>query len=95
MIQRLEQGRHPDTDPTFWHGYKGSPAPILATKPDDKAYDARPWSRRELLRLGVGLVSLITLGSIVISRSISWLHGGRRRADQVWASSKDSGAGPG
>ncbi len=31
MVERLEQGRHPDTDPGFWVGYIEQPAPSLPT----------------------------------------------------------------
>lgn len=32
MMMRLEQGRHPDTDPHFWDGYAERPAPVLLTR---------------------------------------------------------------
>jgi hypothetical protein len=31
MARRLEEGRHPDTDPRFWDGYAEKPAPGLPT----------------------------------------------------------------
>jgi len=37
MVARLEDGRHPDTDPSFWAGYQEPPAPRLSnlsTSPD-------------------------------------------------------------
>jgi hypothetical protein len=33
MVERLKAGRHPDTDPGFWAGYREDPAPVLPTKP--------------------------------------------------------------
>ena len=29
MLPRLEAGRHPDTDPTFWDGYVEKPPPSI------------------------------------------------------------------
>ena len=29
MLPRLEAGRHPDTDPTFWQGYVETPPPSI------------------------------------------------------------------
>lgn len=31
MMARLSAGRHPDTDPAFWSGYRPKPAPSLST----------------------------------------------------------------
>ncbi|MEZ6090856.1 MAG: hypothetical protein R3C05_23110, partial [Pirellulaceae bacterium] len=41
MSQRLEEGRHPDTDPDFWKGYVARPVPKLPTTSVPDAYKAR------------------------------------------------------
>ncbi len=33
MMARLQQGRHPDTDPTFWQGWKEPPPPEVRSAP--------------------------------------------------------------
>ena len=43
MTKRLKEGRHPDTDPSFWNGYTERPAPGLPTKSVPDAYNA--WRR--------------------------------------------------
>ena len=41
MMGRLNEGRHPDTDPHFWDGYTERPAPGLPATSDPQAYHAR------------------------------------------------------
>ena len=41
MLVRLDQGKHPDTDPQFWNEWKETPAPSLAVP--------EPWSLRRFL----------------------------------------------
>jgi tetratricopeptide (TPR) repeat protein len=44
MMARLQAGKHPDTDPTFWHEWQPAPAPTLAMPwfPDFKESILRP-----------------------------------------------------
>jgi hypothetical protein len=70
MTGRLKEGRHPDTDPSFWDGYKERPAPGLPTVSDPQAYKA--WLMNLILVIGVTLA----IGLLVVRRAKS-----RRRID--------------
>lgn len=59
MSQRLEAGRHPDTDPAFWDGYTAEPAPDLPSTSVPEAYSA--WQERRIM-----LALLIVIGVPVL-----------------------------
>jgi hypothetical protein len=71
MMERLEQGRHPDTDPHFWDGYTESPAPGLPATSDPEDYF--PWPR---LRARLGLIALFSIPTFLVV----WLVGRTVRA---------------
>jgi tetratricopeptide (TPR) repeat protein len=71
MMGRLNEGRHPDTDPHFWDGYTERPAPRLPATSVPDAYNA--WRRT---RETIGL--LVVLG--VPTFLIVWLVGRSVRA---------------
>ncbi len=59
MMRRLQEGRHPDTDPRFWDGYAEAPAPGLPTQTEPGTYGAaRSWAMANgklALFLGISL----------------------------------------
>lgn len=62
MLSRLKSGKHPDTDPAFWNGYKEDPAPTIRSQP----YFATPHGRMALLMaLVVGVLIVIIAIPIV------------------------------
>lgn len=67
MVGRLEEGRHPDTDPHFWAGYSGPPAPGLPTRSVPDAYRAWQSSRRRTALLVVVGVPVLGIGLVVAS----------------------------
>jgi hypothetical protein len=71
MMERLEAGRHPDTDPHFWDGYTERPAPGLPATSVPHAYDA--W-----LRMRQRITLLVVLG--VPTFVVVWLVGRSVRA---------------
>lgn len=77
MSQRLDAGRHPDTDATFWEGYVSPPAPELPRLSVPEAIDA--WQDRRLRWLGLVVIGIpcVHLGW-AISRRI--VRGRRARA---------------
>lgn len=73
VLRRLDEGRHPDTDPDFWSGYSSSPPP---TPPGALAYgmkgnDWRFWTIAVLVCIGV------VYGAVVVMRIV---RRSRRRA---------------
>lgn len=60
MTERLQAGRHPDTDPTFWDGYRETKPP---TPPGSLKSGEAQLGNQILLALGV--VLLLGIGSIV------------------------------
>jgi hypothetical protein len=52
MMARLKAGRHPDTDPTFWSGWKETPPPSLDV----------PWYRVFAARIGTPEYFINTAG---------------------------------
>jgi hypothetical protein len=54
-VARLQQGRHPDTDPTFWADYKEPAFPGYGMK------RAGSGARPIVLYLGLGLLALLAL----------------------------------
>jgi hypothetical protein len=71
MRERLEAGRHPDTDPHFWDGYPERPAPSLPAMSVPGAYNAR-------LRMRGQITQLVILG--VPTFVVVWLVGRSVRA---------------
>src|SRR6185312_6080637 len=80
MAQRLEAGRHPDTDPTFWSQYQDPGPPALAslqTQPILGLVD--PLARGILI--GIGSLFLILLVSgVVILRIVARRVRARRKS---------------
>jgi hypothetical protein len=70
-LSRLKEGRHPDTDPSFWNGYTERPAPSLPTQSVPEAYEARLALRGRLALLTViGVPALaIVLAGLLAGRS--------------------------
>ncbi|CAN5627704.1 hypothetical protein BH23PLA1_BH23PLA1_20890 [soil metagenome] len=65
MTKRMEAGRHPDTDSSFWEGYTARPAPGLPTKSVPDTYNA--WQERRLLIAWLVVIGVPVLlaGSVV------------------------------
>jgi len=87
---RLRQGRHPDTDPRFWDGYKERPAPGLPTRSVPDAYYAWEASRRRIvLTVFIGVPVLVV--GLVIGFSVV-----RSKQDQKRGAhpANDTSAGP-
>ena len=72
MVRRLKEGRHPDTDQSFWEGYKERPAPGLPGRSVPDAYHAWEASRRRLalaVVLGVPMLLAVSVAILVAIRS--------------------------
>lgn len=65
MSPRLESGRHPDTDPSFWDGYTARPAPELPSSSVPDAYNAWVARRVTLMWLVIVGVPLILIGWMI------------------------------
>ena len=60
MMERLQAGRHPNTDPTFWAEYKESPAPPIYNAP----WFVRAWWA--ILNMDFfGAIAVVTIGCIL------------------------------
>lgn len=71
MMDRLQQGRHPDDDPDFWNGYIESPAPELPSISPKQAYDRVMVARnRQAWFTLVGYVG----GIIALATAPFWLR---------------------
>jgi hypothetical protein len=80
MTRRLKEGRHPDTDPSFWSGYTERPAPRLPTKSVPDAYNAWIASRRRMaLSVVIGVPVLAAVAGLMAVRSAK----ARRRKARV------------
>lgn len=62
MLRRLDAGRHPDTDSSFWEGYTSPPAPDLPTISVPDAFDAWQARRTKLVLLVIISVPLLLTG---------------------------------
>ncbi|QEF98095.1 hypothetical protein Mal15_21420 [Stieleria maiorica] len=65
MSRRLQTGRHPDTDPSFWDGYTARPAPELPSSSVPDAYNEWMERRRTLVLLVVVGVPLLLTGLVL------------------------------
>jgi hypothetical protein len=54
MLTRLQQGKHPDTNPDFWKEYKERPKPSL----DMNKEDAAQWRAEHPKKMGVNTIAL-------------------------------------
>jgi hypothetical protein len=79
VMNRLEQGRHPDTDPGFWNGYTEQPAPGLPPESVPGAYNARLRFRTRMFLLVVLGVPVLAIGS-ALGWQIARRAKARRRA---------------
>ena len=66
MLERLEQGRHPDTDPTFWNQWQ-EPAPLDITMPPSQEEMMRTAFERLVMLVG-GLMICAIIGVFVWRR---------------------------
>ena len=78
MMARLKQGRHPDTDPTFWNGYKEAPAPSLPSQSVPDAFKAYMAYRQ---RFAVALFVIVPVLCIAAIASVSAIL--RRRSRSI------------
>jgi hypothetical protein len=62
MLRRLDAGRHPDTDSSFWEGYTSPPAPDLPTISVPDAFDVWQARRTKLVLLVIISVPLLLTG---------------------------------
>lgn len=71
MIERLQVGRHPDTDPNFWDGYLDAGPPDL-DEPDEEGTNAAriaPFQRlleRSPVVIAIGSSMVAALGAIIL-----------------------------
>jgi hypothetical protein len=72
MMSRLKQGRHPDTDKSFWQGYSEAPAPGLPAQSIPDAQAARMKMRMRLTALVVIGVPVLAIGLLVSSGVRAW-----------------------
>ena len=70
MLARLEQGRHPDTDLTFWKGWRDTPMPRLdpTRRMTHSEVQAR-WIVATFYAVGAGFLALVVLGLALIVRA--------------------------
>jgi tetratricopeptide (TPR) repeat protein len=73
MMDRLAHGRHPDTDPTFWNGWKETPMPKL---PTELPKSSQPLTADDIFRILVG-IAVVVAGILI---SIIWIGKRARRA---------------
>lgn len=70
LLAGLRKGRHPDTDPRFWAGWKDSPAPRL----DPQRLEPASVGRNRLLYVLLGLFALgfvaLCVGMVALARRI-------------------------
>jgi len=69
MTRRLKEGRHPDTDPSFWEGYTERPAPGLPTQSVPDAFHAWQASRERMtlmVVIGVPLAAVLVAGLLAV-----------------------------
>jgi len=59
MTRRLEEGRHPDTDPKFWDGYVEKPAPRLPSRPT--GHSKAEIKQTFAVAASIAVASLVTL----------------------------------
>ena len=76
MMKRLSQGRHPDTDPTFWDGYTEEPAPALPTQSVPGAFES--WRERRAIIFGLVLLS-VPVGALALIIRLAMLSSARAR----------------
>jgi hypothetical protein len=62
MMARLQAGRHPDTDPTFWNAWKETPPPSLDV----------PWYRVFAARIGTPEYFINTIGVCLLGLITLW-----------------------
>ncbi len=80
MTRRLNEGRHPDTDPGFWNGYSERPAPELPTRSVPDVFEAREASRRRMALLVVIGVPVLAGGFVAGSWAVRSAQARRRKA---------------
>ena len=87
MTPRLQAGRHPDTDPTFWDGYRESPPPDIdsfSRFPSRRSLVYRAFfTRRGQIIVGAGLLAICSV-VLVWARD----HGRRRRESAATMTTK-------
>lgn len=72
MTRRLKEGRHPDTDPSFWEGYTERLAPGLPRKSVPDAFNAWQAFRQRLALLvfiGVPVLAVVSVAGLLAVRS--------------------------
>ncbi|MGP0067868.1 MAG: hypothetical protein ACLQGP_30270 [Isosphaeraceae bacterium] len=83
MTKRLNEGQHPDTDPSFWDRYSERPAPSLPSRSVPDAYNAwMAWRQRMSLLVVFGVPGLaIAIAGLLSARSKARRRKPRRRND--------------
>ena len=79
MMTRLQEGLHPDTDPSFWHGYTETPAPGLPTKSVPQAFNERLAFRANMV-YAVLIGTPLTLLVLFVTWRVVRSRRARRRA---------------
>ena len=82
MMERLKQGRHPDTDGTFWTGYDPPPAPELPRISIPRAHESW-WARRQKLGLFVVLSTSVVLLAL-LARLSARLRRKKAERGETW-----------
>ncbi len=93
MTRRLNEGRHPDTDPSFWDGYSERPAPELPTRSVPEVLGAREASRLRMTLLVVIGVPVLAGGFIAGSWAVRSAQARRRKAHLMKHTSTEAEGG--
>jgi hypothetical protein len=83
MVRRMNEGRHPDTDPEFWTGYAELPAPGLPTKSVSTYYHERMELRQRLYLAALVGVPALAISFFVGLAVLRSRRAGRRKARHI------------
>ena len=88
MTRRLNEGRHPDTDPDFWNGYTERPPPGLPRSVPDRSERAAV-SRESgplILEIALPVFAVAAFIGVLATRSARALNGAAqaRLATRFW-----------
>ncbi len=73
MLARLKAGRHPDTDPTFWNGWRDAPMPRLDPSHRLKHTDLQyRWFIAFAVGILLGIIALSVLAVKFVGRWLPW-----------------------
>jgi hypothetical protein len=96
LARRLQAGRHPDIDPSFWEGYSERPAPALPPKSVPDAYHAWRARRERIALMVVCGAPVLAVGLVIALRAIRSAKVRRRKArpPESWEEPLDESVAP-